>query len=129
MKDSIQDLRVENSFADLPPSFYTRLPPQPLTEPRLLHANADVAARINGGTNNNFAFAITLTNNVVNGTGETGRTAFNANARSAYFPTRTFIGAIQNAAALTSTFDTTSSIRAWSWTASRFGLMRAAASM
>ncbi|MGB3288660.1 MAG: YdiU family protein [Burkholderiaceae bacterium] len=44
MKDSIQDLRVENSFADLPPSFYTRLPPQPLTEPRLLHANADVAA-------------------------------------------------------------------------------------
>lgn len=68
------------------------------------NTNADVAARINGGTNNNFAFAITLTNNVVNGAGETGRAAFNANTRSTYFPTRTFIGAIQNAAALTSTF-------------------------
>jgi uncharacterized protein YdiU (UPF0061 family) len=43
MKDSILDLKVENSFADLPPAFYTRLSPQPLTEPRLLHANADVA--------------------------------------------------------------------------------------
>ncbi|NKB16147.1 MAG: hypothetical protein HC774_03425 [Sphingomonadales bacterium] len=39
------------------------------------NTNADVATRINGGTNNNFAFAITLTNGVVNGTGETGRTA------------------------------------------------------
>ncbi len=68
------------------------------------NTNADVATRINGGTNNNFAFAITLTNGVVNGAGETGRTAFNANTRSTFFPTRTFIGAIQNAAALTSTF-------------------------
>jgi hypothetical protein len=68
------------------------------------NTNADVAARINMGTNNNFAFMITLTNNVVNGAGETGRTAFNANTRSTFFPTRTFIGAIQNAAALTSTF-------------------------
>jgi hypothetical protein len=68
------------------------------------NTNADVATRINGGTNNNFAFAITLTNGVVNGTGETGRTAFNANTRSTFFPTRTFIGAIQNAAALTSIF-------------------------
>jgi len=68
------------------------------------NSNADVAARINGGTNNNFAFTITLTNNVVNGAGETGRTAFNATARSSYFPARTYIGAIQNAAALTSTF-------------------------
>jgi len=63
-----------------------------------------VAARINGRNNNNFAFTITLTNNVVNGAGETGRTAFNATARSSYFPARTYIGAIQNAAALTSTF-------------------------
>jgi len=68
------------------------------------NTNADVATRINGGTNNNFAFTITLTNNVVNGAGETARTAFNANTRSTFFPTRTFIGAIQNAAALTSTF-------------------------
>jgi hypothetical protein len=67
-------------------------------------SNADAAARINAGTNNNFAFAITLTNNVINGAGETGRTAFNANTRSTYFPTRTFIGAIENAAALTSVF-------------------------
>ena len=66
--------------------------------------NAEAAARINGGTNNNFAFTITLTNNVVNGANETARTAFNANTRSTFFPTRTFVGAIQNAAALTSTF-------------------------
>ena len=68
------------------------------------NTNADVAARINQGTNNNFAFTITLTNNVVNGAGETGRTAFNANSRSTYFPTRTFIGAIENAAAFASIF-------------------------
>ncbi|HEY9573427.1 MAG TPA: YdiU family protein [Pusillimonas sp.] len=43
MKDSIRDLQVVNSFADLPSAFYTSLPPQPLTEPRLLHANAEVA--------------------------------------------------------------------------------------
>lgn len=67
-------------------------------------SNADAAARINGGTNNNFAFAITLTNGVVNGAGETARTAFNANPRSTFFPTRTYIGAIENAAALTSIF-------------------------
>ena len=66
--------------------------------------NADAAARINGGTNNNFAFTITLTNGVVNGAGETARTAFNANTRSTFFPTRTFVGAIQNAGALTSIF-------------------------
>ena len=66
--------------------------------------NADAAARINGGTNNNFALTITLTNGVVNGAGETARTAFNANTRSTFFPTRTFVGAIQNAGALTSIF-------------------------
>lgn len=67
-------------------------------------SNADAAAAINGGTNNNLAFTITLTNNVVNGTGEAGRTAFNANTRSTFFPTRAYIGAIENAAALTTLF-------------------------
>src|SRR3546814_4100799 len=43
MKDSIRELQVVNAFADLPSDFYTSLPPQPLTEPRLLHANAEVA--------------------------------------------------------------------------------------
>lgn len=66
--------------------------------------NDQALAAVNGGTNNNFAFAITLTNNVVNGAGETARTAFNANTRSTFFPTRTFIGAVQNAAALSTTF-------------------------
>jgi hypothetical protein len=66
--------------------------------------NDQALAAVNAGTNNNFAFAITLTNNVVNGAGETGRTAFNANTRSTFFPTRTFIGAVENAAALTSIF-------------------------
>lgn len=42
--DSILDLHVENSFAGLPPAFYSRVPTQPLTAPRLLHANPDVAA-------------------------------------------------------------------------------------
>lgn len=42
--DSILDLHVENSFADLPGVFYSQVPPRPLTAPRLLHANADVAA-------------------------------------------------------------------------------------
>jgi hypothetical protein len=67
-------------------------------------SNADAAARINQGTNNNLAFAITLTNGVVNGANETARTPFAASARSSFFPDRTFIGAIQNAAALTSIF-------------------------
>jgi hypothetical protein len=63
-----------------------------------------VLDRVNAGTNNNVAFAITLTNNVVNGTGETAVTAFNINPIANFFPTRTFVGAIQNAAALTSLF-------------------------
>jgi len=42
--DTIADLRVENSFAGLPASFYTLLPAQPLTDPRLLHANEQVGA-------------------------------------------------------------------------------------
>ncbi|HWK62759.1 MAG TPA: YdiU family protein [Eoetvoesiella sp.] len=41
--DSIQDLEVVNSFAQLPPAFYTRLATTPLRRPRLLHANASVA--------------------------------------------------------------------------------------
>ena len=41
--DSINQLKIVNSFADLPTAFYTRLATQPLTRPRLLHANAGVA--------------------------------------------------------------------------------------
>lgn len=44
MIDTLHALTVHNSFAGLPPAFYTRLLPQPLNQPRLLHANADVAA-------------------------------------------------------------------------------------
>src|SRR5690606_7414194 len=43
MIDSIKQLQVENSFAQLPAAFYTRLQPQALRNPRLLHANVDVA--------------------------------------------------------------------------------------
>lgn len=46
LKDSILDLSVSNSYADLPPEFYTRLQAHALREPRLLHANAEVAAMI-----------------------------------------------------------------------------------
>lgn len=44
--DSFDALRIDNSFASLPSAFHTFLPPQPLTNPRLLHANADVAAML-----------------------------------------------------------------------------------
>lgn len=44
MPNSIKNSTVQNSFADLPSAFYTRLSPQTLTQPRLLHANPDVAA-------------------------------------------------------------------------------------
>lgn len=63
-----------------------------------------VLDRINAGTRNNLAFTITLTNNVVNGAGEAGVQSVNANAISTFFPSRTFVGAIENAAALTGLF-------------------------
>lgn len=43
MIDSIRDLKVVNSYADLPASFYTKLRPQPLNDPRLLHVNKELA--------------------------------------------------------------------------------------
>ncbi|RTZ41141.1 YdiU family protein [Candidimonas sp. SYP-B2681] len=43
MIDSIKQLQVRNSFAELPPAFYTLLPPQKLSNARVLHANVDVA--------------------------------------------------------------------------------------
>ncbi|HTK01564.1 MAG TPA: YdiU family protein [Bordetella sp.] len=46
MVSSLAELHVDNSFAALPPAFYTRLAPQGLTAPRLLHANPDAAALI-----------------------------------------------------------------------------------
>ncbi len=47
--DSLQALRIGNSFAGLPPDFHTFLSPQPLTNPRLLHANAKVASMLGLG--------------------------------------------------------------------------------
>lgn len=38
------DVQVANRYAELPASFYTRLPPTPLTRPRLLHVNPEAAA-------------------------------------------------------------------------------------
>ncbi|MNK54002.1 hypothetical protein D3C87_729750 [compost metagenome] len=43
---SLTELQAVNSFAALPAAFYTRLEPQGLNNPRLLHANADAAALI-----------------------------------------------------------------------------------
>lgn len=40
---SLSELRAVNTFAALPAAFYTRLTPQGLNNPRLLHANADAA--------------------------------------------------------------------------------------
>jgi len=66
--------------------------------------NAEAVAAVSAGTNNDFAFTITLTNGVVNGPNETARTPFAASTRSSFFPNRPFIGAIQNAAELTRIF-------------------------
>lgn len=41
---SLADLPIANSFAALPEKFYSRVPTRGLTEPRLLHANAQAAA-------------------------------------------------------------------------------------
>ncbi len=41
--DTLDALRIGNSYAELPGEFYTFLQPQPLTDPRLLHANPQVA--------------------------------------------------------------------------------------
>lgn len=43
---SLSELHAVNSFAALPAAFYTRLAPQGLNNPRLLHANAEAAALI-----------------------------------------------------------------------------------
>ncbi|MGE8616143.1 MAG: protein adenylyltransferase SelO, partial [Achromobacter veterisilvae] len=43
---SLSELRAVNSFAALPAVFHTRLAPQALNNPRLLHANADAARLI-----------------------------------------------------------------------------------
>ncbi|ANN78559.1 protein adenylyltransferase SelO [Bordetella flabilis] len=43
---SLAELPMSNSFAGLPPAFYTRLQPQGLNAPRLLHANEAAAALI-----------------------------------------------------------------------------------
>ncbi|ANN66501.1 protein adenylyltransferase SelO [Bordetella bronchialis] len=46
LASTLAELPVINSFAGLPPAFYTRLAPQGLNEPRLVHANEDAAALI-----------------------------------------------------------------------------------
>jgi hypothetical protein len=67
--------------------------------------DAEALAAVTAGTNVNLAFTITLTGGVVNGANETGVTAFDATARSMFFaPARTFVGAVQNSAGLTTTF-------------------------
>ncbi len=43
---SLSDLQVVNSFAALPDAFYTRLEPQALNQPRLLHGNTDACKLI-----------------------------------------------------------------------------------
>jgi len=42
----LSDLTVRNTYATLPEAFYTRLRPEPLNHPRLLHANVEAAALI-----------------------------------------------------------------------------------
>jgi len=42
----LDQLSTDNSFAALPPDFYTRLQPRPPSAPRLLHVNTEAAALI-----------------------------------------------------------------------------------
>lgn len=67
--------------------------------------DAEVLTAVTSGNSsgNNLAFTITLTGGIVNGAGENGVAVFNAAPRSSFFTARTFVGAVQNAAAL-STF-------------------------
>jgi uncharacterized protein YdiU (UPF0061 family) len=43
---ALDELRLVNSFARLPEAFYTRLAPQPVKNPWLVHANPDVATML-----------------------------------------------------------------------------------
>lgn len=62
--------------------------------------DAEALAAVTAGTNENLNFTITLTDTIVNGTGETAVPAFNASSLSSFFPARTYIGAIQNTTGL-----------------------------
>lgn len=58
--------------------------------------DAAVQAKVDAGTNNNLLATLTLTNRVVNGSFENGRTAFDATARSSFFTNLGYIGAVQS---------------------------------
>ncbi len=62
--------------------------------------DAEALAAVTAGSNVNLAFTITLTGTVINGTGEAGVTPFAASGRSTFFPDRTYVGAMENAAQL-----------------------------
>ncbi|MGO3842110.1 MAG: protein adenylyltransferase SelO [Alcaligenes pakistanensis] len=46
MSSVFDDLTISHRFADLPPSFHTVVPPQPLANSRLLHVNKELAAQL-----------------------------------------------------------------------------------
>ncbi len=46
LASTLQSLRTDNSFAALPDAFYSRVSPQPLDDPWLVHANPEAAALI-----------------------------------------------------------------------------------
>jgi hypothetical protein len=62
--------------------------------------DTEVLTAITAGSGVSLNFAITLTGTVINGANETAHPVINANTRSSFFPTRTYIGAVQNAAGL-----------------------------
>jgi hypothetical protein len=65
---------------------------------------AAVTALTTGSNNANLSFTITLTNNIVNGANETAVAPFAASGRSSFFPNRAYIGAVPDAAFITTTF-------------------------
>ena len=59
--------------------------------------DAQVAALLTNGTNNNFAFTPTLASLYINGSAETAVPAFNASTLNAFFMATSYIGAVRDA--------------------------------
>ncbi len=93
-------LRIDETFTrDVPPSFNSVVGDCDAARPVRGDSgvsDAEVRALVDGGTNNNVAFTISLTG-IVNGTNETGVAAFDPTALSSFFTAETFVGAVPDA--------------------------------
>ncbi len=91
------DAAIDESGAPLFRSFAMQCSATPFVGSNGVTA-ADVQTVFGSGSNgNNSAFVTSLTNLFVNGANETAVAAFNAATLDAFFDTKTYIGAVQNA--------------------------------